>query len=456
MQQILIGIVAALALAGLVWFVFAGGPSEHLEDESQTSEMDISGDSVAVEPFVEPEQSERTTSDTTTSTQISTSATPTNETLMHNGREITIGAVERGLYFNKFELNSLGFGSRPEVRYWSDLNFEFLIRGGPPPDGISSIDAPRYVSTDAADAWITDQELVIGFEYNGIARAYPVSIMNWHEIVNDDFDGTKIIITFCPLCNSGLAFLAPHLNGKFSEFGTTGRIYQSDLVMYDRITGTFWSQLDAEPMIGPLVGEFDELTRLPLDMIPYGLWKQEHPDTVVLDRPVVGDRLGNSTDHPQQAPGGFVRLYDRDSYASYRLRNPKLGEQTSFGIPITDDRLLAKTTIVGIVVDGQAKAYDIDAIHNQQLHNDEVNGVPLVVLVLPGGQVRFFERTLPNGDELLFSLDEQGMVDQFGHHWSFSGSNASGNQLEEIVGTVAFWFAWVMFNTETELFTFEP
>jgi len=258
------------------------------------------------------------------------------------------------------------------------------------------------------------------------------------------------------LCNSSLAFVAPSIDGQTTEFGTSGRLYQSDLVMYDRVTGTFWSQLEAGPIIGPLVGEHGPLERLPVDVVPFGLWKADHPDTTVLDQPRSGDRVGNKLF--ESAPGKvYPRDYAQDPYSRYRLSNPEKGKSTQFGIPINDDRLKAKDSIIGIAVAGHTKAYALEALRAKQVLNDTVGEVPVLALVGPAGNARFFERISPDSDQVLtFTLSDEKLVDDQGGIWSLTGEalsgDAQGRQLKEIVGQMAFWFAWITFNPDSDVF----
>ena len=156
-----------------------------------------------------------------------------------------------------------------------------VISGGPPKDGIPSIDNPKYVSVADADKWIEDNELVLAITYKGIKRVYPLQIMVWHEIVNDNISGDPILITYCPLCGSGIAYERT-LDGEEVEFGTSGKLYNSNLVMYDRKTETYWTQIDGLAIIGELTGQ--KLIPISIDTVVWRDWKQEHPDSEVLSQ----------------------------------------------------------------------------------------------------------------------------------------------------------------------------
>lgn len=129
-----------------------------------------------------------------------------------------------------------------------------LKKGGPPKDGIPSIDSPKFVSPEEADSWIFAQEPVIALEYKGVARAYPLQILIWHEIVNEEIKGDPILVTFCPLCYSALVFDRT-VNGETHEFGVSGFLRHSDLVMFDRKTETLWQQFTGKAIVGDYVGK---------------------------------------------------------------------------------------------------------------------------------------------------------------------------------------------------------
>ena len=133
------------------------------------------------------------------------------------------------------------------------IDYDELLSGGPPRDGIPSIDEPEFVSPDEAEEWLADNEPVIALEIDGDARAYPLQILTWHEIVNDTVGGVPVAVTFCPLCNSAITF-DRRLDGEIYEFGTSGLLRNSDLVMYDRTTESLWQQFTGEAIVGDLVG----------------------------------------------------------------------------------------------------------------------------------------------------------------------------------------------------------
>jgi len=132
--------------------------------------------------------------------------------------------------------------------------YDEIFSGGPPRDGIPPIDSPRFETVDSADNWLEDLEPLIILEINDEVRAYPLQILIWHEIVNDEFEGKPVVVTFCPLCNTALVFTRPTINGEILTFGTSGNLRISDLVMWDRQTESWWQQFNGEAIVGDLTG----------------------------------------------------------------------------------------------------------------------------------------------------------------------------------------------------------
>jgi hypothetical protein len=233
--------------------------------------------------------------------------------------------------------------------------------GGPGKDGIPAIDEPGFVSVDEAAAWLADREPVIEFELEGEARAYPLQILVWHEIVNDELAGTPVAVTFCPLCNTALVF-DRRLDGRVLDFGTTGNLRHSDLVMYDRQTETWWQQFGGEAVVGELAGE--RLEQLPARIVAWEDFARRHPD---------GDVLSRDT--------GFGREYGRNPYAGYDDVDsgpffPAKGAE--------DERLLPKERVVFIELGDDAVAVPFSVLAKAKRIEVEVGGERLEVRWLPG------------------------------------------------------------------------
>jgi hypothetical protein len=268
--------------------------------------------------------------------------------------------------------------------------------GGPPKDGIPSIDHPNYVTIKEADEWIEDNELVLAIDYKGTKRVYPLQILVWHEIVNDKFNDERILITYCPLCGSGIAYIPEiEVDGvkKKVEFGTSGKLYNSNLVMYDRETDTYWQQIDGKAIVGDLVGQ--ELEEISIDTVVWRDWKKVHPDSEVLSQKT-----------------GSIRNYGRDPYGSYYEDSFLI-----FPVDNEDDRLHPKDIVFGIEIDGEHKAYrEVDLKETSEIKDNFA------------------------GKDLTISRDEAGVV-------KIEDSNG-----KEIVKERDMWFAWYAFHPETLLY----
>lgn len=174
-----------------------------------------------------------------------------------------------------------------------------IYAGGPDKDGIPSIDQPVFVSASAA-SFLRADDAVLGLVHNGVARAYPIRILNWHEVVNDLFGDDPAVITFCPLCGTGVAFDS-RVDGRALSFGVSGLLYNGDVLLYDRQTQSLWSQLLGQAISGPLKGR--RLTMLALTHTTWADWRKSHARTQIL-----------STDTGQARP------YEREAYPGHRAQ----------------------------------------------------------------------------------------------------------------------------------------
>src|SRR5919108_3142191 len=206
-----------------------------------------------------------------------------------------------------------------------------IIAGGPPPDGIPAIDCPAFVTPDQA-AWLKAQEPVLALEVGGDARAYPLQILMWHEIVNDVVGGKPVAVTYCPLCNSGPVFERV-VDGVTLDFGTSGKLYKSDLVMYDRQTHSLWAQMEGRAIVGQRAGT--RLALVPANTVAFADWRAAHPRGKVLSRET-----------------GHRRDYGANPYQSYD--QPELRPFLFNGRP--DTRRPPKERVVGVKIGETAKA----------------------------------------------------------------------------------------------------
>ncbi len=330
------------------------------------------------------------------------------------------------------------------------VSYDEILSGGPPKDGIPAIDAPEFVSVEEADEWLKPQEPVILVEVGDLAKAYPIQILTWHEIVNDVIGNVPVTVTFCPLCNTGIAF-ERRFDGQVLDFGTTGRLRRSNLIMYDRQTETWWQQATGEGIVGKYTGR--QLTFVPAAMISWKDFMEAHPGAEVLSRDT-----------------GHSRDYGRNPYTGYDdvEQSPFL-----YDGPETPDALPPMARVVTIELNDEAVAYPFDLLQDVRVVNDTVGDVPVVVLWAPGtasaldagsvaggvdvGAATTYSREL-DGKTLTFAVDGDRIIDeQIGTKWDVLGNGTSGSlagqQLEPVVSINHFWFSWAAFKPETRIYT---
>lgn len=265
--------------------------------------------------------------------------------------------------------------------------------GGPPRDGIPSIDQPKFLPVNKA-SYLTDTDRVLGVIYNGIQKAYPIKILNFHEIVNDQFGEHPVVITFCPLCGSGMAFEA-HIAGSPKTFGVSGLLYNSDVLLYDRQTESLWSQIRGEAIAGPLVNI--RLEMISIQLVTWVEWKKNFPFSQVL-----------STET------GYQRDYSKDPYPYYYE-----SENVWFPVENESDLYHPKTKILGIQVNGKYKAYPFPELEKKgELLVDNFNGAEIQIQFNKTDQTAILVSPLNN----------------------------------KISATTLFWFAWIAFFPETEVY----
>ncbi len=323
-----------------------------------------------------------------------------------------------------------------------------ILRGGPPPDGIPPIDEPMFVDISTADAYLIDREPVVELEIDGDARAYPVQILMWHEIVNDVVGGEPVAVTYCPLCNSAVSFKRT-VQGRLNSFGTSGSLYNSALVMYDRATETLWTHFDGKAVVGYLTGE--ELEPIASSLVSWAEFKEAHPEGRVLDRERTGHRRNYGTNP--------YRGYDDPDSGTY--------------FPVSgDERARAKQRVVGVTIDETSKAWSLDIVGGSEpaVTADSVGDTNVVIFFNPGqasgvdtgaigegrdvGTVKVFSPLL--GDrELTFEASAEGFRDaETGSTWSIFGvateGELAGSELDEIPHLDTFWFAWSSYRPGSE------
>jgi hypothetical protein len=230
-----------------------------------------------------------------------------------------------------------------------------VLHGGPPRDGIPALTSPAFVSSGQSIE-LADDDQVLGLKLNGISKAYPVRILNYHEIVNDHFETSPVLISYCPLCGTGMGFHAK-LAQQTLTFGVSGLLYNSDVLMYDLQTESLWSQIMAKAISGQLRAK--QLQTLPLEHTTWRDWKNRHPDTKVLSFET-----------------GFSRNYQRSPYGNYDQN-----ERLYFPVKHRDRRYHPKEIVLGIEVDGHYKVYPMVELGKASSPiSDTLNGKPFTLL----------------------------------------------------------------------------
>ena len=320
--------------------------------------------------------------------------------------------------------------------------------GGPGRDGIPPIDKPRTVSQQEADDFLDDREPVLVVEQGRAVRAYPIQILIWHEIVNDELGGRPIAVTYCPLCNSSVVF-DRRVDSRVLTFGTTGNLRKSDLVMWDRQTQSWWQQLSAEAVVGELSGE--RLDVLASQTLSWADFRRSFP---------AGDVLSRDT--------GFERDYGANPYAGYDERD----SQPFLFDGQTDDRLAAKEHVIAIFVDERKPlVIPFSRLTREPAVNTESGGTPLVALYKKGvvspldnaaisrskdiGTSAAFDRRL-DGRTLEFRAAGGGYVDrQTASKWDITGRAVAGplkgRRLRPLRHDQQFWFALAAFLPDAKI-----
>jgi hypothetical protein len=319
-----------------------------------------------------------------------------------------------------------------------------------PKDRIPALDEPTFVSLEEGDAWLAAVEPVLAVQIGDEARAYPIQILMWHEIVNDVIGDTPVSVTYCPLCNTGIAFERT-IDGQVLDFGTTGRLRYSNLIMYDRQTESWWQQATGKAIAGAFTGR--QLTFVPAAMIAWRDFKAAYPAGAVLSRDT-----------------GHSRDYGQNPYAGYDAEG---GTPFLYDGPETPAELPQMARVVGVELNGEAVAYPYDGLEEVRVVNDTVGGNPIAVFWSPGtasaldasdiaegkdvGAVTTFSRAL--GERTLtFAFEEGRIIDEeTGTEWDPLGRGVSGalegRRLTPVVGVNNFWFSWAAFRPETRVYS---
>ncbi len=329
------------------------------------------------------------------------------------------------------------------------IPYSEILSGGPPKDGIPAIDNPQFVSVSEADEWLEPVEPVVLVRVGGEARAYPIQILMWHEIVNDTLGGKPLMVSFCPLCNTAIAF-ERKFDGQVLDFGTTGRLRFSNLIMYDRQTETWWQQATGDAIAGEYAGA--QLAFYPAAIVSWADFKAAYPNGTVLSR---------ETEHN--------RSYGRNPYLGYDDVN-----QSPFlyrGQP-TPGQLVPMARVLTLDLGGDAVAYPYETLSSLGAVTDTAGGRRVVVFWVEGTASALDSAQIPEGRDVgaavaySAEVDGQSLTFEFadgvfrdketGSEWDILGRAVAGalegKQLTELPAINHFWFSWAAFRPETRIY----
>lgn len=320
------------------------------------------------------------------------------------------------------------------------------VQQGQTKDGIPAISDPKFLAVSEA-SFLKDREPVVAFEFNGDARAYPLQILIWHEIVNDFVGGEPVLITFCPLCNTAIAF-ERRVEGSVLEFGVSGFLRNSDLIMFDRDTETWWQQATGEGIVGHFTGTRLEL--LPSVIVSWQDFRETFPE---------GKVLSPNT--------GFARPYGENPYIGY----DDIDSTPFLFSGKSDSRLQAMERVVTIEFEDETAAYPFSRLESTFVVHDSVGGQAVVIFFKPGTASALDKSSIANskdigsaavfvpsvaGRSLTFRVKDKVFVDdETGSTWDIFGKAIAGplqgEALPPVVSGNHFWFAWAAFQPETRI-----
>jgi len=330
----------------------------------------------------------------------------------------------------------------------SSIDMSEIMSGGVPKDGIPALEAPKFVSINEAGKWLKPNEPVISLKIEGVARAYPLQILIWHEIVNDEINGQPVAVTFCPLCYTAIAY-DRRLEGKVYSFGVSGMLRHSDMIMYDRQTESWWQQISGEAIVGNLTGK--TLNQFPAQIVSFAQFAEAFPKGSVLSRET-----------------GYNRDYGRNPYVGY----DNINQKPFLFNGKTDGRLRPMEKVITIEINKVFKAYPYSITRQKRVVHDRVNSTEIVVFhsdgavsALDAGEISKSKNVgstgvfIPeiNGQKLSFKYNNDAFTDEeTSSRWNIFGEAVSGKlqgkQLRQIRHGDYFAFAWLVFNPRAEIY----
>lgn len=346
------------------------------------------------------------------------------------------------------------FGDSANIRKWkaegwtktdfskATVDLSEVISGGPPRDGIPPIYTPTFETSTEATKWLPESEPVMVYKSRGEARAYPLRILLWHEIVNDTMHDKSFIVTYCPLCNSGIIF-DTMLDGQKVKFGVSGKLRNSDMVMYDHRHESWWQQLTGEAIAGKDAGSY--LKMLPSHTVSFKTFKARFPN---------GEVLSQDT--------GYSRAYGANPYVGYdSLEKPFLM------LKEVDDRLPALSRVIGFQLAGKAYLVPLASMQDKAVAQAVAGEHPLVLFNLSESNSAVDARRVKNSklidmvtvyanpEKLRFVMRDGHVVDsKYGFSWNAFGEGSEGGKikkrLEPVENGMHFAFAWLAFHEKSE------
>jgi hypothetical protein len=321
--------------------------------------------------------------------------------------------------------------------------------GGPPKDGIPAIDHPAFITVRAATSWLAPTEPVVALQIGRDARAYPVRVLVWHEIVNDTVGGVPVAVTYCPLCNAAIAF-ERRVQGRVLDFGTTGRLHYSNLVMYDRQTESWWQQATGQAIAGAYTGT--QLTYRSAPLLSWSTFASAYPQGRVLSQAT-----------------GYQRAYGENPYVGYD--DPHSAPFLYTG-PQTPGALPPMARVLTLDLQGDAVAYPYTTLQRIHVVDDTVGGSAVAVFWMPGTAspldapsvaggrdvgAAFAYRREVRGRRLTFMFTDGRIVDRETHStWTALGQavrgQLAGASLQPVVAINHFWFDWAAFRPHTRIY----
>ncbi len=356
----------------------------------------------------------------------------------------------------------IGWGNTDFSKH--SVPFFEIISGGVGRDGIPPIDDPVFLNASDDPEYMEDDDPVVALEVEGEAKAYPLDVLQWHEIVNDELGGIPVTVTYCPLCNTAVVF-DRRVDGRVFDFGVSGNLRNSDLIMWDRQTESWWQQITGESIVGEMTGT--KLDVIPAPIVSWIDFRETFPSGLLLSRrarsyddaPYDGyDELANTS------PFLFLTEDDQEGIRGGEGQDEVISRKI-------DSRLRPMERVAALSIGGHAVAYPFRMLREVPVVNDSIAGQDIVVFYV-GGTLSAFEgagggsnRTVGstgvydpfvNGEKLTFEVKDGEIVDEStGSRWNILGRATAGplvgTELNPVIHTNHFWFAWAAFNPDTEV-----